>query len=351
MPSKEVKTALRSMVRGAYDLQKLRISMGNRVIGAWKANRGQQPGKREESEHGGMSKKDQEILKNLRKEYKVMADGIKVFNKEKFVPGKIITHWTEFCLMREYEQLRKAEEAEFRRFESSGILDEYLVYVKFFKPFKGIGGTLAGVFLSEIDIEKADSVSALWKYAGLDCVEVKYKDENGVERTRYEGRCRKEHHQVPKKYTDTDGKVKETTGISFKPFLKTKVVGVLPDCLFRSKNEKYQNLYKLKLAELEVHPVWGKHNDKEKPTNAEKKDYYYTSPGRRRNQARRYIAKIFLQELWVAWRICEGLPIRPSYHEAKQGGHDHNADLKKAMTGEKTNTAERAMKEEKTISR
>jgi hypothetical protein len=38
------KAALRSMVRGSYDLQKLRIESGNRLVATFKAKLGHKPG-------------------------------------------------------------------------------------------------------------------------------------------------------------------------------------------------------------------------------------------------------------------------------------------------------------------
>lgn len=45
------------------------------------------------------------------------------------------------------------------------------------------------------------------------------------------------------------------------------------------------------------------------------------SPGHRQKAAVRYAVKMLLLEVWKAWREFEGLPVRPSYHEEKQGGH------------------------------
>ena len=50
---------LRVMVRGAYDLQKLRIQMGNRIVGNFKAKLGQAPG---ESEDDALDAEGKKIL-------------------------------------------------------------------------------------------------------------------------------------------------------------------------------------------------------------------------------------------------------------------------------------------------
>lgn len=38
-----------------------------------------------------------------------------------------------------------------------------------------------------------------------------------------------------------------------------------------------------------------------------------------KNMAIRYMIKMFLKDLWVAWRTLEGLPVTPDYAEAKLG--------------------------------
>ena len=41
----------------------------------------------------------------------------------------------------------------------------------------------------------------------------------------------------------------------------------------------------------------------------------------------RYMIKMLLLDLWKAWRTYEGLSVRPSYHEEKQGGHGYGAAM------------------------
>jgi hypothetical protein len=43
------------------------------------------------------------------------------------------------------------------------------------------------------------------------------------------------------------------------------------------------------------------------------------SKGHRHNMAIRYMIKIFLIDLYKNWRALEGLPVAPSYAEAKLG--------------------------------
>ena len=48
---------IRVMVRGAYDLQKLRIQIGNRIVGNFKAKLGQAPGESEDESLDAEGKK------------------------------------------------------------------------------------------------------------------------------------------------------------------------------------------------------------------------------------------------------------------------------------------------------
>jgi hypothetical protein len=43
------------------------------------------------------------------------------------------------------------------------------------------------------------------------------------------------------------------------------------------------------------------------------------SKGHRHNMAVRYMIKIFLIDLYNEWRSLEGLPVAPTYNEAKLG--------------------------------
>ena len=64
---------IKTMVRGFYDLQKLRMQMGNRVVGNFKAKLGQEPGESEDE----LSPDAKLILNNLRASYRRITDGVK----------------------------------------------------------------------------------------------------------------------------------------------------------------------------------------------------------------------------------------------------------------------------------
>jgi hypothetical protein len=128
-----------------------------------------------------------------------------------------------------------------------------------------------------------------------------------------EGRGRKKHHLVEREYTDREGRITKKDGLSFNPRAKTLFVGIMPDVLLK-QNKHYNGLY------------WGK------------KNYYISDPNRKDPEtgehlladghitmmSRRYMAKIFLQNLWVAWKHIEQLPMeRGPYHIEKLGLSEH----------------------------
>lgn len=123
----------------------------------------------------------------------------------------------------------------------------------------------------------------------------------------YGGRSRKAHHLVEREYMNKDGEIATKRSITFNPWLKSKLVGVLVPSFLRAGNEKYRLVYDNYKHRIE-------HSDK----------YRDDSKGHRHAMALRYTAKIFLGELYNVWRPLEGLPIEPTYHEGKLG-HKHAA--------------------------
>ena len=61
---------LKILVRGAYDIQKLRIQMGNRLVGNFKAKLGQAPSEPEDT----IDVTGQVVLKQLRADYKKITN-------------------------------------------------------------------------------------------------------------------------------------------------------------------------------------------------------------------------------------------------------------------------------------
>lgn len=285
-------TLIRTSVRTLYDMQKIRIQAGNRIVASFRQKLGIEPGETEDTGNDDAGP----LLERLRLEYKRITDGVTTITKRIKIDSTLLTSLGELKLMQAYEQQLDAEAVHLKLIEYE--LENYPVYREFLKPAKGCGPMMAAVILSEIDITKCNSISALWAYAGLDVVVT--VDETTGEITE-EGRCRKAHHLAPKTYTDRDGNIKQTRGITFNPFLKTKLIGVLGSSFLKCGGP-YRTIYDNYKHRLEHHPKWAER-----------------SKGHRHNAAIRYAVKEFLADLWTVWRQLEGLPVRPRYNEEKLG--------------------------------
>lgn len=330
---------LRVIVRGAYDVQKLRIQMGNRIVANFKAKLGQAPSESEEE----LDAEGKQVLDDLRASYIKITDGVtdelgakiaaettqqkaeslvaaatgkapkkkrtpsknaKFPKKEEFKGDELISSYTELCLFGQYIDLERHESKHFRQMEE--ILKDFPIYNEFLEPIKGIGPAMAGVIVSEIDIHKAKYPSSLWMYAGLDVAQ------DGL------GRSRRKEHLIKRAYTTAKGDEAERDSVTFNPFLKTKLVGVLATSFLRVGDNPYRTIYLNYKHRMESHARFGVHNDDKK----DDKGYFITSKKRRHNQALRYMIKMFLKDLYNAWRRIEGLPVAPTYQEAKLG-HKH----------------------------
>jgi len=187
------------------------------------------------------------------------------------------------------------------------------------KPkWRGIGPTLAGVLLSEIDINRAETVSALWRYAGLapqkawrckTCQDTVVSNKaNGGWKHEYnrKEKCAAGNTMLEANVYESAAAERPTKGekLHYNSFLKTKLVGVMGSCLLKANSpwRKFYDDYKHRLQSA------GKG----------------MSDGHRNSMANRYMVKMLLQEFWIQWRTLEGLPIRESYQE-QYLGHKHTA--------------------------
>ena len=278
---------IRTLVRGIYNIQKLRVQMGNRLVGNFKVKLGQAPSEPE----GSLDKQDEAFLARLRKDFLKITDGVLTLpTRKKFKSEGVIDNYTELCLVSSYINLAEEEQNQFKYLGK--VLSDFPIWIEFLKSVKGVGPAMAGVLLSEIDISKAKYPSSLFKLAGIDVAE------DG------KGRSRRKEHQVDVEYTDKDGKTAIKKGITFNPFLKTKLCGVLGGAFLKAgeKDNPYREAYYDYKNRLENHP-----------------NHSLKSKGHRHNMANRYIIKLFLIDLHMKWRELEGLPVSVPYHEAKLG--------------------------------
>lgn len=173
---------------------------------------------------------------------------------------------------------------------------------------KGCGPTMSGVLISEVDIHRAGTVSALWAYAGL--------------------------------HVDTETgrapRPKKGERLRYNAFLRTKLVGVLADCMIklRSPWREYYDNYKHRLQSrivpcmaclraAKLRPRDALPADKIRPKCSQCKGKgeapWGESDGHRNNASKRYMIKMFLQAMWIEWRQAEGLEVNAPYKDVYLG--------------------------------
>ena len=410
----------KSLVRTMYDLQHERIQTGNRICAEIKARLGQRPGMSETE----LEKEAKKYLEAARKEFKRITDGFVLTNAAKYLKAnfegcEIITDAGMLTFVDLYDKQLENEEKMVKVIGK--IVEQHPMWEAFLHGVRGCGPLMSAVVLSEFDPAKADDVSKFWKYAGLDVVrrfylkERKHDDAPEMVETRHPvgyktkgprfigngdvfaledektgelmgtygldlskpgegaGRSRKAEHLVDVEYTDKDGKMQTKKSITFNPFLKTKLVGVLAASfvkdvewsacdmgLYEATSEerrkmkkvdgeevphiiiregKYRSIYSDYKRRLECHEKYGVEHDADRIAEMKKTSGKKYSPKlHRHNMAIRYCVKMFVADLWLAWRKIEGLPITAPYCEAvlrgRVGGimerqHDYVIAIKK----------------------
>lgn len=240
---------IRTLVKTLYDVQEMRIRSSNRL------------------------KKKKDGTAQAITEINIEAEGSLVMND--------VLHETsdmEKKLLKEIAVLVKA----------------HPLWKEFLEEVKGCGPLMAAVILSEYDIIKAETVSKLWQFTGLNPGMVRGNKASGSKK---DGTF---------KLIKSDEMVrgdKKTKGFlcPFNSWLRTKMIGVLAGGFLKARSpyKKYYDDYKARLKQEEG---W-----KEK------------SKGHRDAAAKRYMIKMFLKDLYVAWRTLEGLTVREPYAEEYLG--------------------------------
>jgi len=206
---------LNAMTRGVYDLQQLRIQAGLRLVANFRAKlKKPEP---ELEEDGELSKEAQELIATLKAAHKRLTDGVArnrtLPSREGFTGDEVISSYAELALVDQYVTIEGVESRGFR--ELTGVLDGIPIYAEYLKDVRGVGPAMAAVLISRLDPHRARHPSSFWKFTGLDV------GPDG------RGRSRREEHLVERTYIDKNGDEKTRRSITYDPWLKTKVVGVL----------------------------------------------------------------------------------------------------------------------------
>ena len=187
------------------------------------------------------------------------------------------------------------------------VLKRFPIWTEYLEGIKGVGTIAAGWIIGEFDIEKATTVSKMWQFAGLNPGLVK-------------GKKRVDHEDGKVEFVETGEMIRgdKLTPGHVSPFnqnLRTALVGVLADGFIKHQNYYAMEFYYPYKARLEQEENEVLHIGKD----VKWKD---VSKGHRDRAAKRYMIKMFLKDLYVAWRTIEGLPVRAPYQE-EYLGHKH----------------------------
>ncbi len=187
-------------------------------------------------------------------------------------------------------------------------LKEFPIYTEFLKGVKGIGPVAAAWIIAEIDIYKADTVSKIWQFCGLNpgLVPGKKRVEKG-----------KTFICVPSGQMVRGDKLTPGHVSPFNQRLRTALVGVLADGFIKAQAPYALDYYYPYKARLE---------QEENKISGEDKAWNEVSKGRRDRAAKRYMIKMFLKDLYDRWRRLEGLPVRAPYQD-EYLGHKHEKEM------------------------
>lgn len=221
------------------------------------------------------------------------------------------------------------------------IISETTIWKDFFDHIKGVGECLSTSLIAEImDIEKFPTVSSLWAYAGMipEYVIAKCEEDHKLMMSS------DKHHKTCPVLVDFDGNkcnspitiVERVTGKSpkrkaghhflFNTRLKT-ICWKITEQMIKQGNQFYKDIYyNTKEQQANLHPDFSK--------------------GYVHNRAKRKMGKMFLSNLWEAWRLAEGLEVRIPYVVEKLGhtGYIPWLELKERFIAEKPEKKKKPVK-------
>lgn len=286
------KNRIRNLVNGVYDIQKLRISTGNRIVASLRP----ETDTANEDEATSMVKLITDEYTRITDLYVSAFSGRGSVEKSiaKLDPAPdLIKSRIDYELVQQYLRLVEAEDAMVKIVERE--VKTHPMWDAFFKDVKGCGPLMSAVCIAYFDPHKARHASSFWRYAGLDVQPTESGEMRGVGRWYTEMRP----------YMDKDGDTKERKSLTYNPFLKTKLVGVLGSAFLRARDSYYGKVY------------YDYKNRMEQRENL--------SPIVRHRRATRYAVKMFLRDMWVVWRELEGLEVTEPYEVAKLGHKPHHS--------------------------
>jgi hypothetical protein len=228
-------------------------------------------------------------------------------------------------------------------------LKGYPIFEQWLTHQSGVGTKMSGVMISSIDIHKCETVSQLWAYAGLAVVDGHSQRRMKGQKANYNTWLRAKlvkvlgDNLIRFSKLDESGVYMRSTAKEPTPIPKEQAWRRFYD---NYKTRKQNTILPVCMGcegtgKVTIKPkgqFW--EDDADKATEPVKKAKpgvcsncegtggpapWGKSDGHRHNAARRYMVKMFLQELWLQWRTIEGLSVNVPYAEAyldmKHGDH------------------------------
>ena len=271
------------LINSFRDMQKLRISQGNRIVAFVRCALPDLPKK------GGGDDDNNRMLNRLKKEYGRITDFIvengitirKFFNSEEYLKDNkinLITNQTFYFLMENWRRIMDEEKQLMVKIQKE--ISSHPMHV-FQKNTIGMGAIMTAYLLRFLNPYVADHPSSYWRYCGYDVV-------NGIG----VNKARKETYRY-QIYITKDNKVGIMQMPGYNVVLKSRIHVFMTSCVYgQYKNESiYNEIYQQyldRISSMEIHQS--------------KTELH------RKNMALRYACKKFLTHVWVYMRKIEGLP-------------------------------------------
>lgn len=202
----------------------------------------------------------------------------------------------------------------------SGILKRFPVYNDFLNTQKALGcaDIVSGWMLAEFDVNEATTVSKMWQFAGLNPSLIRGR--KSVKKKEYKEKMGEIVGTLPKAKDGSERVAvlsyemvrgdKPTPGflLPYNKNLKRVLMGILAPNFMKVQGHYCKEFY---------YPVKSRYANSDNEVLHSKKmlPWKDVTPGHRDFAAKRYMVKMFLIDLYVAWRTSEGLPVREPYKE------------------------------------
>lgn len=333
--SEEYRVKLRALVNNFYDMQKLRIQMGNRLVASL-GGLAEESHKREKRDKGFIesgkvdnpenipdeNKIDLRKINKILDEYHRVTDFFSQKAKNKVVNPtttsinkaigqldeaehmEFIKSYCDYRMAQNYDDMLRTESNALKPIED--MVKQHPMWTNFFAGVQGCGVTMAAICLAYFNPDTARHASSFWKYCGLDVVTDKDGNPAGHDK----------RYTVEVEYVTANGEIKTKKSLGYNPFLKSKVVEVLGGSIIKQCVRKDEDGNKVYKGYAKAYADYMNRLD----NHAEKKEY---TKYHKHRMAQRYMVKQFVRDMWYVWRDLCGYQLEDPYEVAFLGRKHH----------------------------